>query len=229
MGANLSIFRYRTHTLTIMSPWPLALQWQKNQKRLRGWFRTKIKRRSSKGDESPTAPAGAIPAGLSLLPSSDSVILDDDPWGSAHSAFFTSLPPEIRHQIYLYAFGQRTIHLDLRYSAAPPRGTDAHDHAGIGRGAAQWIGSTSCNTPKKWRWWSSVCHRNPVEPPWFDACRVGGRGVCWLFNDYAVAMENVKTDDEREGLKERVRNGIDCAGEKCFLGVRGWLGSCRQA
>jgi hypothetical protein len=182
-------------------------------------------------DEDDSAIA-AIPAGYVVVrPSSDSLILDDPNAvisGSANSSFFTKLPPEIRNQIYLYAFGQRTIHLDYRYSVALPRRTEPLDHAGIDRDGAQWIGSMSCDKPKEWRWWSSVCHRNPVEPAWFDTCRTG-RGLCWLFDDYAAAIQEVDTDEEKEKLKERIRNGIGCAGEKCFLGVRGWLGSCRQA
>lgn len=55
-----------------------------------------------------------------------------------------------------------------------------------------------------WDWWSSVCHRNPRDEGWMDQCRTGLYNTpCWMFPG--------KMPD------------------KCFIGVMGWLLTCRRA
>lgn len=56
----------------------------------------------------------------------------------------------------------------------------------------------------EWRWWSSVCHRHPMVEGWMDQCRTGmSFTACFLYPGEIP--------------------------DKCFLGVMGWLLTCRQA
>lgn len=84
--------------------------------------------------------------------------------------FFDRLPAELRNQIYLAAFGDRTLHIELQYSnrllAPGPR--TALDH----------VNQTpvEMNTRPGWHWWSCVCHRHQRIEHFYDDCR---RGAIW--------------------------------------------------
>lgn len=52
----------------------------------------------------------------------------------AASPFFTKLPLELRRRIYIFAFGGRTVHIDLRFSGPDLVGTR---QAGIDADASQ--------------------------------------------------------------------------------------------
>ncbi|CAH0030072.1 unnamed protein product [Clonostachys rhizophaga] len=159
------------------------------------------------------------------------------------SPFFTKLPPEIRRMILAEAFGNQTIHLDLslRYPfyemKGQPRiiqGKRYHycAHAKIRPLSFERYNvdsdrldeKTTFDTTKrkKWRWLSCVCHRqlptakrlafgrrhnmnhwgSTFKEPHFDRC-LAGRGYCTLWPGEWPS--------------------------KCFVGVYGWLLSCRQA
>jgi len=150
----------------------------------------------------------AIPAGLPVLPkkrkhlitpssSCDNLTQSTTPNG----AFFERLPRELRDQIYIAAFGDRTVHMDLRFQylrawTAPRVPTHAQ---------VTDLGDRYHNAEPGLAWWSCVCHRHPLGEPWADQCQIGSpRGMCDAFYP-----------GEWPG--------------KCFLGVMGWLLSCRQA
>lgn len=119
---------------------------------------------------------------------------------SQDASHFFRLPYELREQIYRLAFGDRTLHIDLQHR---------HDyHPGGGHANIRQI-SEGCTldhtTPKQWRWWSCVCHR-----------RRDVIGVCCL-HGIAASCGDV-------GSSEPGKNSSEC-----FIGVRGWLRSCRQA
>ncbi|WEW57522.1 hypothetical protein PRK78_002989 [Emydomyces testavorans] len=96
--------------------------------RFRQWIRTKLRRKCY---EEPPAPEDDDDdhLGLPALPllfrsrrslpnpspsfSRDHDIAAPDPKATAGSAFFR-LPPELRHMIYMFAFGGHTIHMDLQ-------------------------------------------------------------------------------------------------------------------
>jgi hypothetical protein len=49
----------------------------------------------------------------------------------ANGTFFRNLPPEIRTRILTFAFGKRTLHMDLIYGHPVDPGTKEHHHAGL--------------------------------------------------------------------------------------------------
>ncbi|KAH8432102.1 uncharacterized protein LDX57_009748 [Aspergillus melleus] len=61
--------------------------------------------------------------------------------------------------------------MDFRYSGPDCRGTNPKFHAGIDF-VAKMTDDPKTSEPQEWRWWGSVCHRNP-----YDSCR-SGRGIC---------------------------------------------------
>jgi hypothetical protein len=153
---------------------------------------------------------------------------------SADSTFFQHLPYEIRRRILVDAFGGRTVHMDLRFGyPEAPRGDDAVE--------SDARAATHCNRnrmdryervpwdpkyleldvskPKEWIWSSSVCHRV------FPNKRTG--------KFYYEADPNVAEDRCRFG-GYRTLSWFYCQGygvvhNQCFLGIMGWLLSCRQA
>lgn len=150
-----------------------------------------------KGHES-TSRQPDVPA----LPSTRKHVLTQHPSYETNpnpeNVFFSRVPREIRDQIYIAAFGGRTLHMDLQLKQpdlpdASSQFTHAHANADARRNS---------NARREWMWWSSVCHRHPVAEPWDDTCQSGSsRELCNHFYP----------------------------GDDCFLGVMGWLLSCRQA
>lgn len=113
---------------------------------------------------------------------------------------FFRLPYEIREQIYRLAFGDRTLHIDLQYRHAYHPGSG---HANIRQTSE---GPTlDHTTPKEWQWWSCVCHR-----------RKDVVGVCCL-HGIAASCGDI-------GGSGPIKNPPEC-----FIGVAGWLRSCKQA
>ena len=93
----------------------------------------------------------------------------------SNSVFFTRFPREVRDQIYIAAFGGRTLHLDLQWDQAILPDESCHlihvhhtEHVGRNR-----------NARLIWVWSSSVCHRHPMAEPWDDRCQSGSsRELC---------------------------------------------------
>jgi hypothetical protein len=120
------------------------------------------------------------------------------------SPFFTKLPTELRDRIYVQAFGNRTIHIDLSHDHADFAGDR---HAGL---SGKFYKDQS--TPRQWRWWSCTCHRlQHVKDGkqyrldfWLDRCRQAEQTYC--------RFEDLQLDPS-----------------ECLVGAMGWLLSCRQA
>ena len=113
--------------------------------------------------------------------------------------FFERLPPEIRNQIYMVAFGNRTIHIDLQRNRSEfPFDPSISFHAGSER-------RLHCSEHPGWCWWSSVCHRSPPFDFFYDDCRNGGQE----FADCELYAGDLP--------------------KQCFLGVMSWLLTCRRA
>ena len=128
------------------------------------------------------------------------------PFNTTNGVFFERLPREIRDQIYLAAFGDRILHIDLNCDKL--RNPEISDIVGrirlhrIRYGRNEPGGSLM---PPVWTWWSSVCQRCPPVEPWRDRCpNANSRQTCNAFFPGEWPSE-------------------------CFLGVMGWLQSCRQA
>lgn len=117
---------------------------------------------------------------------------------TAESAFFKRLPIELRRQIYIAAFGGRVIHMDLRFGY-PELPVPRH-----GRTTGNGVYPRDRFAQPDWMWWSSVCHRDPMDEGYKDRCHTGsGDTQCDLWPGEIP--------------------------DKCFLGVMGWLLSCRRA
>lgn len=159
---------------------------------------------------------------LTPSPSHESLV-ESATAATANSAFFQSLPADLRRQILIEAFGRHTVHMDLSFAhpMVPLTELEARTLAGDIRHCGLNCESNmlhhsplklDASKPKAWLWFSCVCHRDPeyqvrgnypISEPWTDACRTGAASGCpgW--------------PGEKPG--------------KCFLGIMGWLLSCRQA
>ncbi|KAI1416112.1 hypothetical protein F5Y13DRAFT_206133 [Hypoxylon sp. FL1857] len=145
------------------------------------------------------------------------------PAATANSRFFQCLAPEIRHLILVEAFGERTLHLDLRLEHPLKKDSNIVNARPTRHANAQLFHpSLRDNTqPQEWTWWSCVCHRRSPssdfrphppgvglhsEEPALDCCRDPSGlppSSCELYPGQLPG--------------------------KCFIGVIGWLLACRQA
>lgn len=172
---------------------PKFSQWVRNK--FSGFRKVKDDSKVSKDAQLPCIPV--LPQQrqyiLTPTPSSENLVQNSN----TKIAFFAKLPPELRQQIYIAAFGGRTIHIDLRFDHPETPGP-AHARLDPERQRDRTV-------LPAWIWWSSVCHRNPVFEACEDQCRGGSlpHTACFL---YPGNMP-----------------------EKCFIGVMGWLLTCRQA
>ena len=146
------------------------------------WVR-KILNRSNTKDEPPPC-RSVLPPGLPILPRKRERVLTPLPTqetlvratATAESAFFQRLPLELRLKIYAEAFGQRTVHMDLRYDY-PELPGPSHARLDPDR-----MNPRDTTVPPAWCWWSSVCHRHPLLEAWADECRTGmGTAACHLY------------------------------------------------
>ncbi|KAM0326346.1 hypothetical protein ACHAQA_006947 [Verticillium albo-atrum] len=178
-------------------------------------------------DESipPTLPPSTLRRPLTPGPSFEPTAASNLPRAET-STFFAALPFELRRQILLYAFGRQTLHIDLAFRRpfAPEPFTapeKEHPHAHIfcdhmyfhsGQGFRRITVDKS--QPKAWRWFGCVCHARAAD---IDA-----------FDPSLADVVDLSTDGCLTGR-------TDCDAwpgtwpGRCFVGVMGWLLSCRQA
>ncbi|KAK0652762.1 hypothetical protein B0T16DRAFT_406768 [Cercophora newfieldiana] len=153
--------------------------------------------------------------------SKDSVQLEMESYG-----LFGKLPLELRREILTEAFGGQTLHMDLSHkhplvrlqpseeeSQSPPH---QHRHCGL---ESELVCDTS--QAKRWEWFSCVCHRRPGYSEAEKEQRL-------------QAMKGALTvepcDDEcLEGSESMCACPSGASTAACFVGVMGWLLSCRQA
>ncbi|KAH6995884.1 hypothetical protein BKA56DRAFT_472834 [Ilyonectria sp. MPI-CAGE-AT-0026] len=143
--------------------------------------------------------------------------------------FFEKLPAELRYKILVEAFGEQVVHMDLFYDhpfylpGEVIELTLSNDyrpnHGGLNGNQNAKGGQSPLlvnrHRPKQWAWRSSVCHRDSPDAysrppgrrvqPAQDRCRFGGR--------------------DRRYCESWPGEGPS----KCFIGIMGWLLSCRQA
>ncbi len=136
-------------------------------------------------------------------------------------SLFFCLPAEIRHSIVRAAFGDRTVHVDLRlrprlYTAETAEGcSPSRFHAGYPplltrhdmglRSGAD--GRTEDDKKLAWRWYGCVCHRNPPGQVWKQPCTDSClKGSAWGCSDHPGNVP-----------------------EKCMVGAMGYLLSCKRA
>lgn len=148
------------------------------------------------------------------------------------------LPTEIRRLILLEAFGNQTIHIDKRFgydvmSRAEPNSHQSRKGWKKAKQAQNSEGNTHCgitvpsrrdtSKPKAWCWFSCVCHRPRKLPPKEYYISSTGRvqpgdDDCLWFGKGCVCVPG-ENHDGRTAVSPR----------DCFLGVSGWLQSCKLA
>lgn len=182
--------------------------------RLRKWLRG----RSS--DHPPELPALPNPRPRPITPAPTDLVSTKE-----SSLFFQVLPPEIRRRILIDAFGERTVHLDVRLehpilspsalARVPPR---RRRHAN-----AQLFHPSLRDTKRhrEWTYWSCICHR--TYPSW----RTREPGL-------SLSSEEPSSDCCRraDGLPPDCCEYYDAwqdEGVRCFVGATGWLLACRRA
>ena len=188
------------------------------------WFDKKLSP-LTKGDQEPPLPTlpQARPRVLTPSPSRETLTLSAAA-ATSNSSFFQNLPFEIRHKILKEAFGNYTMHMHLscdipKVPLSIRRQQDPKQrHANIKKVPPRPQPPSKFSIPKKktWQWWSCICHRATprsisqwqartwLERPCYDGCY--------------TTMHSTWCDfwpGEAPG--------------KCFIGVMGWLLSCRQA
>ncbi|KAK7431371.1 hypothetical protein QQZ08_002142 [Neonectria magnoliae] len=82
--------------------------------------------------------------------------------------FFGRLPAEIRQSIQLYAFGERTVHMDLQFerplNLVEEKPYPSWDiHAKIYQTTTTPDAHLATSEEMRWRWFSCVCHRFPPK------------------------------------------------------------------
>ncbi|KAG4273148.1 hypothetical protein FPRO04_09985 [Fusarium proliferatum] len=176
------------------------------KRRLMTWYVAKRERQNGV-PEPPTLPS---PRPHILTPSPSIEALSQS---QQTALFFQMLPYEIRRQVLIEAFGDRTVHMDITYNH-PPMPGNKQTHAMI----QEWWSGLDKSRPKSWSWRGCTCHRKP--PPWHpviatesyssravdkDRCCVGIAHCCDMWE----------------------KNGEELYG--CWIGALGWLQTCRQA
>ncbi|KAI5457176.1 hypothetical protein BGZ63DRAFT_84652 [Mariannaea sp. PMI_226] len=145
---------------------------------------------------------------------------------AANDLFFGRLPPEIRYAIQLMAFGDRTLHMDLRFDHPfnliekrpyPAWAIHARIHSQTMAGNSHLRDSQDM----RWRWFGCVCHRYPPSgPPHLHLGR--RRNYPWGHfrePDVDLCLEGSGLCNEWPGEWP----------SKCQIGIMGWLLSCRNA
>ncbi|KAI6779307.1 uncharacterized protein J7T54_001037 [Emericellopsis cladophorae] len=173
-------------------------------------------------DAEPTQPLPLLAPTAQIVPESTSLSSPSDAYGA-----FSRLPTEIRRQILTYAFGGRTVHIDLfwrhplvRRSASVSvsgeglQGT-SKKHCGLGEELVE-----DDTLPKRWQWFSCVCHRSAEAQDPQNIAFYKFETTIWPFEDKCLEGEYCHC-----GGSDRPGKGYGY----CFLGVMGWLLACRGA
>lgn len=148
----------------------------------------------------------------------------------SRSPIFMCLPPELRRSVLIEAFGERTLHLDLRLTHPLVDNvhndpSDIHGEHGCGKAPFSRYAARDYNAPKIWRWWSCECHRS-LPPskllPCFKSTKPHYRGFRYPKHDRCIRGEvNCCPFWSPDGRR------YACSG--CTVGAMGWLLACRQA
>ena len=145
------------------------------------------------------------------------------PEATANSGLFQSLPPEIRRHVLVEAFGERTLHLDLRLEHPLEKSRKMDSERPKRHANAQLFDPSlrDFTRPLEWTWWSSVCHR--CSPSRNFHRRPPGVGL----RSEEPALDCCR--DPSEFLSHSYELYPGSLPEKCFVGVLGWVLTCRRA
>lgn len=156
-----------------------------------------------------------------LIPvDSDASNTASSPSPDSNYGAFSRLPAEIRLLILTYAFGDRTIHVDLswrhplvRQSLKSNPQEVTKRHCGLGQELIE-----DETKPKRWQWFSCVCHRSLETEEIGKIAFFKFESRIWPFEDECLSGKlcDCGCSDARE------------LGD-CFLGATGWMLACRGA
>lgn len=205
---------------------------RRRRKRLQGQRARLMIRGTQLRDEHLLPPLPVLPAERPrpLTPSpSDEDLCQSVANATANSAFFQRLPPEIRRQILIEAFGGHAVHMDLRFDhpELPLDPEAAHKISSHCRHNIDWENryrgpppawNLDHSVPKRWIWQSSVCHERDFQG-WYGKRRLAG-----TFSH--PAEDRCRFGDISYDLC-RLWPGEESS--RCFIGAMGWLLSCRAA
>lgn len=143
----------------------------------------------------------------------------------ATDLFFGKLPPELRNYIQLMAFGDRTLHMDLRFdhpfNLVEKRPYPAWAiHARIHSQTIALNSHLRDSQEMGWRWFGCVCHRFPPRSTPLPFGR--GRNYPWGHfrePDIDLCLKGSGLCNEWPGEWPL----------KCQIGIMGWLLTCRNA
>lgn len=162
--------------------------------------------------------AGTMVADFEPLPRPGDAAMPKD-------GFFDALPYEIRTMILNLAFGEQTLHMDLQfrrpYEKTRIKGMHGELPVRKMKRDGQMAVEEQWSKKRSWIWYSCVCHRCP---PNAHSCLSHGR----------IANHGLVPDLDPE--QDTCLLGKACCsewhgeeGKKCYVGVMGWLLTCKKA
>ncbi|CEI39971.1 unnamed protein product [Fusarium venenatum] len=120
------------------------------RRHLKAWLEVRKSRSKNEVDPAPQMPCLTSPRPRVLTPSSSK---QDLSLPLQSSPLFSKLPTEIRRRILLFAFGDRTVHMDLAlehpFKAKAPALSYDHRH---GKLDTLWRDNLDRSRPRIWKW-----------------------------------------------------------------------------
>ncbi|KAG8666728.1 hypothetical protein FPOAC1_011543 [Fusarium poae] len=187
------------------------------RRHLKVWFETrKSRRQKEKVAPTPQMPCLTSPRPRVLTPSSSEQNLS---LPLQSSPLFSKLPTEIRRQILVFAFGDRTVHMDLvlEHPTKPGANSSGQDYR-HGNLSTRYGQTLDRSQPHIWKWKGCVCHR--VVTPQYRKILQSDEWVPQPADDHCCSGE---ADFCRMWTEHYGTN------DACFIGVMGWLLACRQS
>jgi hypothetical protein len=217
------------------------------KQRLKAWIASKRRNGKGEGKTSPVEPE--IP--FFIDPQQAISTASSSHCQEQTSTIFDKLPPEIRRDILLKAFGGRRVHMDLVYQhpLKPPGSEETrrvYNHYGVHTERAIGLDESK---PKCWQWRGCVCHRtySPAAQKSNEKFFKLRQAIGDTSDDYSH-YSSWQLGEERDRLLDNDELGEDtcCEGwasqcitrvyagwggtaDSCWIGAVGWLLTCRQA
>lgn len=187
-----------------------------------------VKKQSPKADEPPTLPQNR-PRVLTPSASRESLFASSAS-ATTKSAFFQKLPFEIRHMILRHAFGDKIMGMCLcfDYPLKPLRKLQPYQrvkHFSIRSLSLELRWRVERAREERWQWYSYICHPWTIHFLfWWRIARTEKEQWLWysyMHHQSPPAIMNTYGDEDI--------CDDDSLSTSTYLGVMGWLLSCRQA
>ncbi|KAL6924025.1 hypothetical protein FSST1_001299 [Fusarium sambucinum] len=186
------------------------------RRHLKAWLEARKSRHQKENvDPTPEMPCltGPRPRVLTPSPSKQDLLL---PLQS--SPLFSKLPTEIRRQILLFAFGDRTVHMDFVFEH-PNKAEADRGHGKLGTPFGTSFGQgLDKSQPRIWKWRGCACHR-AIPPSFRKYYRIDEKVI--------EPAEDNCCSGEADFCSEWTR--YYGTTDVCLIGAMGWLLACRQS